>query len=309
MKLSLFGAQLAAILTTSCVRAGFDHVDCDGRRPTDLPGTSDHPADRGPSDRTGCTWGSFSGAAPLTEVNSADVDWEPAIAADGLTLYLNSNRAGGKGKGDIWVATRPSVAATFGAPANLAIVNSADHDENPSISTDGNELYLDVVVSGVGHLFVSRRTTSNDPFAAPIALPQPATCAVGPDISHDGLSLYYTRCDLAKDRIALATRSAPGKDLVFARMIDEIGDGGWPSISSDGLELFFESTRTGILRIYVARRQSTAQPFGAPTLVKEIDTPLGTEDAEISADGRTLFYATPAGNGRDIWRATRSCAP
>ena len=58
------------------------------------------------------------------------------------------------------------------------------------------------------------------------------------------------------------------------------------------------------------RRQSTADHFGTPTLVKEIDTLRGTEDAELSADGRTLYYAvSPTDNTREIRRATRACAP
>ena len=35
-------------------------------------------------------------------VNSFDHDWSPSIRADGLEMYLESNRPGGEGSWDVW---------------------------------------------------------------------------------------------------------------------------------------------------------------------------------------------------------------
>ena len=61
------------------------------------------------------------------EVNTPSLDGCPIQSPDGLNLYIASNRPGGKGGLDIWVATRTSTTAPWGAPANLGEpVNSAD---------------------------------------------------------------------------------------------------------------------------------------------------------------------------------------
>ena len=41
-------------------------------------------------------------------VNSGARDAGPSISADGLALFLYSNRSGGYGSNDIWVARRPT---------------------------------------------------------------------------------------------------------------------------------------------------------------------------------------------------------
>ena len=57
-----------------------------------------------------------------------------------------------------------------------------------------------------------------------------------------------------------------------------------PSISSDGLELYFESTRSGgDYATWVARRDTVSDDFGTPERVTDLDHP------SISSDGLSLF--------------------
>ncbi len=61
-----------------------------------------------------------------TAVNTESLDGCPIQSPDGLSLFMASNRPGGLGGIDIWVAERPTTAAGFGAPVNLgAPINSA----------------------------------------------------------------------------------------------------------------------------------------------------------------------------------------
>src|SRR5688572_30822324 len=61
---------------------------------------------------------------------------------DGLSLYISSNRTGGLGGLDIWVARRDSADDPFGAPENLgAPINSAANDFCPA-PVRGNRLYF-----------------------------------------------------------------------------------------------------------------------------------------------------------------------
>jgi Tol biopolymer transport system component len=48
----------------------------------------------------------FGVPQPITELNSPLDELSPALAADGLTIYFRSTRAGGAGGEDLWVATR-----------------------------------------------------------------------------------------------------------------------------------------------------------------------------------------------------------
>jgi hypothetical protein len=68
----------------------------------------------------------------------------PVASADGRWLYFASSRAGGGAKGelDIWVAHRADLASPFGAPVNVAELNTASADRPSWISGDGCRMYL-----------------------------------------------------------------------------------------------------------------------------------------------------------------------
>ncbi len=71
-------------------------------------------------------------------VNSPANEYAPSISADGLALYFDSDRPGGLGSFDIWMATRKTTAEHFDYARNLgAPVNSVASDGLPNISTDG----------------------------------------------------------------------------------------------------------------------------------------------------------------------------
>ena len=65
-------------------------------------------------------------AGNSAEVNTPALDGCPIQSPDDLSLYIASNRPGGRGGLDIWVATRSSTSSPWGAPTNLGEpVNSA----------------------------------------------------------------------------------------------------------------------------------------------------------------------------------------
>jgi hypothetical protein len=102
--------------------------------------------------------GSYSAPTPVQELNSATAsDQNPVGSADDLTIVFSSDRPGGAGKQDIWIATRSSLATTFGAPSDLAGVNTAGNDSPAWLSVDGCRLYLQSDVSGSTHIYVSTR--------------------------------------------------------------------------------------------------------------------------------------------------------
>ncbi len=65
-----------------------------------------------------------------------------AVTADQLVMYFASNRTGGQGSYDIWVATRASTSVAFGTPRVVAEVSST-LDETPDwVSPDRCRLYF-----------------------------------------------------------------------------------------------------------------------------------------------------------------------
>ena len=77
-------------------------------------------------------------------VNSSAMDGRPALSADGLTLFVDSNRPGGQGDQDLWMCTRPSVSEPFGEPVNLGpTVNSSATEGGMALSADGLTLFFE----------------------------------------------------------------------------------------------------------------------------------------------------------------------
>ena len=67
------------------------------------------------------------------DLNTPSQDGCPIQSPDGLSLYIASNRPGGKGGLDIWMASRASTTAPWGAPQNLGEpVNSGADDFCPT---------------------------------------------------------------------------------------------------------------------------------------------------------------------------------
>jgi len=86
-----------------------------------------------------------------------------------------------------------------------------------------------------------------------------------------------------------------------------------PSVSSDGLTLWFASDRVAdvVQHLYVSTRTSTLVDFGPPGLaatVNAMDTKQFDSQPFLTADGKELWFtSTRAGGlgGFDIWRAAR----
>ena len=74
-------------------------------------------------------------------INTSSYDSTPWITPDGLVLYFSSDRPGGSGNDDLWVAKRPTTEDNWGNPVNLGpLVNSAAYDSFPCISANGSVL-------------------------------------------------------------------------------------------------------------------------------------------------------------------------
>ncbi len=73
-------------------------------------------------------------------VNSSAYDAHPSITPDGRTLYFSSDRPGGNGAPDIYVAT--SDGTNWSSPKILAGINTASSEMSPVIGSDGKTIYF-----------------------------------------------------------------------------------------------------------------------------------------------------------------------
>jgi len=130
--------------------------------------------------------------------NTGARDCSPSISADGLELFLYSNRSGGYGSNDIWVARRPTTSDSWGTPVNLGPpVNTSSGDCCPGISPDGRTLFFGSRRSGgkgSTDLWVATRPTASDPWGEPVNLGPTVNSSSADDgasISADGRTLFF----------------------------------------------------------------------------------------------------------------------
>ncbi len=200
------------------------------------------------------------------------------FSADGLEVYIQSyERPGGYGLNDLWVCKRASVEDDWGPPENLGPL-------------------------------VNSTTWDQSPF-----------------ISTDGLELYFHSSrpggyggvtDLYVTR--RATRTSPwGPATNLGPKVNSPQDEFIPSVSPDGLELYFGSVRPdgyGGWDMYVSKRATTSDPWGdAVNVGPAVNSPAQDFLASLSPDGLLMFFTSDRpggfsdyGDGYVARRASRS---
>jgi len=84
----------------------------------------------------------FDPPEPVSELNSPDEDGGVALSPDGLELILASNRAGGVGGRDLYLARRTRTDEVFSSPQPLVDLNTGNNEFDPALSPNGSELYF-----------------------------------------------------------------------------------------------------------------------------------------------------------------------
>ena len=211
-------------------------------------------------------------------VNSTSGESGPSISANGLTLYFISDRSGSVGGYDIWMTTRSSTDADWGPAVNIGQPPNSQYSYwEPSISSDGLSLYF-----SDGHS------------------PQFGNRLPG-GLGGQGDIWMITR-ETVNDAWDTPVNIGPAVNSQHATH---------PSISADGMSLYFQSHRPGRLGghcdIMVATRESTSDSFGNPMFLNNVNSTIGEWMPDISADGLMLSFSTVVvpGSVMEIWVATR----
>jgi hypothetical protein len=206
----------------------------------------------------------FGMPVALTAVNSPSDDAVATLPAAGLALMFQSARVTGEGK-HLYVATRSSPLAEFGAPALVAGVRSpvaTDDDREPFATADGKELWF--ISSRGGNQDVFRALKSGDGFGNPALVPELNSPSVEQHVmvSADRRTVYFA-----------SNRAAPGA--------------------------------LGGFEIFRAHRNSVSDGFGTPALVPELNTANDDSPRWLSADSCRIYLHVKVGSGYTLLVATR----
>jgi hypothetical protein len=104
------------------------------------------------------TFGPGELVAELSDPAASDI--QPNVRKDGREVVFSSNRSGGSGSQDIWVATRDNGGESWSEPQNLGQnVNTSASESRPSLSWDGATLYFGrtPAAGGPGDVYVTTR--------------------------------------------------------------------------------------------------------------------------------------------------------
>jgi len=216
---------------------------------------------------------------------------------------------------------------TLGTPINMGpIVNSSTMDAHPSMSPDGLTLFfMSTRSGGLGQydLWVARRASVFASWEPPVNLGPTVNTGysdLAPAISADGLSLYFAseRPGGCGGRDIWVTMRATENDpwalpVNLGLHVNSANGDGRPSISADGLSLFFTSwDRAGGFGqgdLWMTTRQTKDDEWEEPVnLGLIVNSPYNDLGPDISSDGLCLFFASdrPGGYGwDDLWVTMR----
>lgn len=254
------------------------------------------------------------------DVNTEFNDGCPIQSPDSLSLYIATNRPGGLGGQDIWVAHRASKDGPWGAPEHLPEpVNSTADDFCPT------------PVRGHGLFFVSRRVIAESCGGADIYFtrfkndeweePQNLGCVINSSADEFSPSYFEDEGDHA---ILYFSSDRPGglggHDIYFcidfgpaqpAAHLNTESDDSRPNVRHDGREIVFDSNRLPTLGgpdIWSASRESTEDDWSEPVHLITISSNLSDTRASLSRNGTTLVFGSNRAGSEgmaDVYVTTR----
>lgn len=197
--------------------------------------------------------------SPIAELNTSSLEFEPTVGVDERVLVFMSNRPGGPGGLDLYVAQRADVSATWSLLGPAAGIDTAGDEHQPFLADD--TLYYVSDVGGDPDLYraprVGRTTFGT---ATRIAeLSRAGSVEADPVVSFDGLTMYFAsdRAVAGDIDIYVATRASKVDPWGAATRVPDLSstttDGpSWESV--DGCRLYLSSAKAGTPDVYVAKR-------------------------------------------------------
>jgi Tol biopolymer transport system component len=266
------------------------------------------------------SWGSAVNAESIpgtsASLNTVALEGCPFVSQRGDVLYFASGRSGGQGGNDIWYSVR-NEDGTWGDPANFAAVNSPYNEVCPAAHRNGKDfLFVSNRPGGCGGDDIYRtRLHATKGWAAPENLGCGVNSAAGeasPSLLENELYFGSMRAGDANIYVSAYDGESFGAPAL-APGLNTAQNEFRPNLRRDGLEIFFDSDRTGGLGmndIWTSTRASTSDPWSAPTnLGSGVNSTANDLRPSLSWDGTTLYFGSTRAGGEgvmDLYVTTRS---
>ncbi len=134
----------------------------------------------------------------------------------------------------------------------------------------------------------------------------PSGTVEGARFSPDERVVYFTSNRGDNRDLYVAERSdrtAPFGQPRPLAMVNTSATEAWPSISPDGLTLFFESNRGGPTRIYASARATTLDEFCAPAIVEDTRSLLSDGHPFVMGNREAMFFSSNRSLHWELFRA------
>ncbi|MGC9985094.1 MAG: hypothetical protein ABSF35_15880 [Polyangia bacterium] len=197
----------------------------------------------------------------VIELSSDSMDENPNVSADGLTMYLASDRPGGVAAGEhLWVSHRATRADSWAQPVPVTDFAVGDADKSPSVQSA--ELIM-VFASQRGstdwELYATTRQSATDLWGAPAPLTELNSPEVNwdPALYQGGNGIVFASQRLGGlNSLFYASRESVTNAFSVPQPATELNsnDENDPWLSDDGQHIVFDSDRSGQIKIYEAWR-------------------------------------------------------
>jgi hypothetical protein len=214
------------------------------------------------------------------------------------------------------LATQASaLAAAWSAPARIAAVSALGYYESdPAISADGLELYFTSDRGGARRIYMSTRFSTASAWTP--AVPVPAlsgwagTYDYGPELSHDGLTIWFSRAVAGQPgpQLYTATRAIRSLGWSAPTLVEELATVrvSSPHVSQDGLALYFSSADAAIPDIYIANRPSLTDTWRNVRTVNRFNSGALDEAPTTARAEREAYFDSARGGALRVYRSTRT---
>ena len=270
-----------------------------------------------------------------TSLNTEFNDGCPTLAPDGMTLFMASNRSGGLGGQDIWIARRESPNDPWGAPANVGEpINTANDDFCPSPTRDGHLfLFTSNRPGGCGgsDIYMTRWRNDIQGWDDPVNLGCEVNTAGNEAspflVNGPGGRVLYFSSNVVGGYSEEPPGAIVGDDDIYVSEwhggafqgrylvegVNTAANDSRPNLSHDGQELFFDSNREGTLGgadIFVAVREGPHDAWSTPEpLGPSVNSGSAETRASLSWDGTVLVFGSNRSDGEgmtDVYVTTRT---
>ncbi|MDX2087266.1 MAG: hypothetical protein SFX73_05430 [Kofleriaceae bacterium] len=196
---------------------------------------------------------------------------------------------------DVNMATKSDPGATWTAPILVPELSSTGLEYRTSLSGDARISVFNSTRSGALELWLAEREDPEVPFGPPtqdlLANLTTTTGDYDPELSVDGLTLYFTRQVDGGRRLMRTTRATTSAAFDAPVELGEYGsDVHDPSLSPDQLVISYV-VFTPPQRVEYRSRADIGQDFGEPTQLASVHE---ASDLELSPDGCELYYRAVA---------------